>query len=333
MYKVCIKSIEVYHPEKVVDNNYYIQHFSEQGKDITRLLEAFGRDKRYIATKGVDTALTLGLNASHKALESANLSINDIDIICFVSQCPEYTFPAQSIALHGLLGASEKTSVFDMNVNCAGMVVAFDNLCNILKSKSDVNRALLVGSDCISYFSNPEDEYVYPLFGDASCAVVLEKVEDDTCDSDIICSNYRTDGKRWNQVTFPDLGSSISNKTENLGAKRYINWKPFKAEFVPSCVLGSVEELLEKSGFELSDINSFCYSQYAKSMLTACADVLNAPIEKFIYIGDKYGYTGVSSPFIALYEGIKAGKIKRGDLVDMWTIGVYWSAVNVLLRY
>lgn len=51
------------------------------------------------------------------------------------------------------------------------------------------------------------------------------------------------------------------------------------------------------------------------------------------FVADKYGYTGTTSPFMALYEAINAGEIKRGDLINIWTIGITWFACHILIRY
>lgn len=65
-----IREIEIYHPENLVDNAFYTEKFKTQGKDITRLLESFGKDKRYIANKEKENTLSLGYEASKKGSHS-----------------------------------------------------------------------------------------------------------------------------------------------------------------------------------------------------------------------------------------------------------------------
>jgi 3-oxoacyl-[acyl-carrier-protein] synthase III len=55
--------------------------------------------------------------------------------------------------------------------------------------------------------------------------------------------------------------------------------------------------------------------------------------EQIIYIGDEYGYTGTSSPFIAFNRGIETGRIKRGDYIIFWTIGAGSESVTLLFKY
>jgi 3-oxoacyl-[acyl-carrier-protein] synthase-3 len=56
-------------------------------------------------------------------------------------------------------------------------------------------------------------------------------------------------------------------------------------------------------------------------------------MDKIIYIGDKYGYTGTTSPLISLYEGIQQGRIKRGDTVLFWTVGAGHQFIVMLFKY
>ena len=60
---------------------------------------------------------------------------------------------------------------------------------------------------------------------------------------------------------------------------------------------------------------------------------LNIPEDKSIYIGDKYGYTGATSPFIALYELVEQNRINRGDYIMFWTVGAGMQHIFMLIRY
>ena len=42
---ITLKDVAIYHPNNVINNDFYINHFQEQGKDIHNLLQALGREK------------------------------------------------------------------------------------------------------------------------------------------------------------------------------------------------------------------------------------------------------------------------------------------------
>ena len=77
----------------------------------------------------------------------------------------------------------------------------------------------------------------------------------------------------------------------------------------------------------------FCFSQFAFINIKAIRELMNIDEDKSIYIGDKYGYTGTTSPFIVLYEAIKQGKIKRGDYIVFWTFGSGSESIVMLYKY
>ena len=74
------------------------------------------------------------------------------------------------------------------------------------------------------------------------------------------------------------------------------------------------------------------FSQFGEVISTESAKLLDVDINKFVYIGNEYGYTGTSSPFIALYEGIKR-KNKKRNLVCFWSVGINWTINTLLMRY
>lgn len=72
-YNSVIKGVSYYHPENEVDNNYFINHFKNQGEDIENLLEITGRKNRYISKDNDETILTMGINAVNKVLAKTNI--------------------------------------------------------------------------------------------------------------------------------------------------------------------------------------------------------------------------------------------------------------------
>ncbi len=200
-----IRAIETEYPENIVNNEFYINHFKEQGKDIHRLLEAFGRKERRIVNNDTDTTLSMGIQASLKVLESANLKGEDIDLIIFSSQFPEYICPTQALIVHNAVKGKNDTIVMDLNVNCLGMLVTLDTASRQLLQNKKLKRALIIGSDYASIHMKRSDELCYPMFADAACAMILEKT-DEECG--FIDSDYFTDSKKYSAVMYPQCGSS-----------------------------------------------------------------------------------------------------------------------------
>ena len=142
-----IKGIAYYHPEQSVGNEYYIEHFRNQGKDIEKLLEATGRKNRYVSASEEENILTMGYHASKKVIEQTHVKPSQINLIVFSSGTPEYIAPTNAMKLHAMLNAGQRCGVYDLNANCAGMTVALEQISRIMRNNKNIKYALLVGSD------------------------------------------------------------------------------------------------------------------------------------------------------------------------------------------
>lgn len=329
MKNVRIRAVEVYHPDNQVDNDFYLKHFKDQGKDISGLLKSFGRDKRYIIDNDYENTITMGIEAAQKVLKSAGLEGKDMDMILFSSQLPEYTFPSQSLIVHNAISGKEDSMCMDTNANCVGMLITVETTIRAMMGNPNVKRALVIGSDYASLHCRKNDEMTYPNFGDGAAAIILEKVEE----GGFIDSTCKSNGAEWRLVKYPACGMSKIYKDNLTVEERNLAWTPFNGTFAVDHAVESIHTLLHRNNLKIEDIKSYCFSQYAKIFTVLGSEKLDQDINKFIYIGDQYGYTGTSSPFIAFYEGIKTGKIKRGDIVCLWSVGTHWSICTMLIRY
>lgn len=320
-----IKEVAIYHPENLVKNDFYQKHFEKQGKDISGFLEVFGRNERYIINNEEENTLTMGIEAAKRVLEKAQLEGKDIDMIVFSTQVPERTLPTNAMYVHNAIGAKEHTVIFDSNANCAGMTIAVENASRYMMANPRVNRALIVGSDANSFISNPEQEITYANFADGAAAVILEKTDEDTGFIDAL---FEVDSSNKDNIVYPQEGFS-----KTIGTQQHIVFLPFDGSMAVPAACKMIEDLLERNNLTIDDIDAFCASQFAKINVLKIQDHFNLPDEKIVTAGDKYGYTTTSSPFFCLHEGVKSGRIKRGDTVLFWTIGSGHEMVAMLLKY
>lgn len=330
MKNIKIRNIEVISGDKIINNDYFLKHFKTQGKEINGLLDAFGKkERKIIDKKSNENTLTLGIKVAKKIMKTSGLIGEDIDMIIFTSQFPEYTLPTQALFIHKAIKGKPECLIMDSNINCLGMVAGVDVAVRYLREKSYFKRALVIGSDYATIHCKTTDELTYPMWGDSACAVILEKTDEDY---GMIGSSYYTNSDNPDMVLFPKCGySHIYNEIEADNMK--IEWNPFSSEFITTIAKQSVNKVLEYHNLKMKDINAFCFSQFALSLIKAMANEFNVDEEKFIYSGDKYGYTGTSSPFIAFYEGIKAGKIKKGDNIVFWSVGTNYTTCALLFKY
>lgn len=83
---ISIKQVSIYCPERVINNQYFIDHFQKQGIDIKRILKKTGRKNRHVIEGTKENSLTMAINAAQQAIDAASLKSADIDLILFPAQ-------------------------------------------------------------------------------------------------------------------------------------------------------------------------------------------------------------------------------------------------------
>lgn len=323
-----LRNIEVYHPENKVGNDHFIEHFEKQGKDIRPLLDFMGKEQRFQINSDDENGVTMAIEASRRVMKSSGLTMDDIDLIIFSTQLPQYTVPTNAVMVHRALKGSDKTRVFDLNGSCAGMVVAIEQATAYIVSNPRIKRVLVVGSEHLTSFTSPTDEMPYSVFGDAACAIIMEETTEEV---GYIDSDYHTATPYAENLIYPQLGFSESQK--DRGEDKYLTYIPFDMSFAGPKADEQIAKVLERNGLTLSDISAFSWSQMSKGDSIRFHIANSVPWNKMLYTGDEYGYTGTTSPLLALHRGIQDGRVKRGDLVMFWTVGVGHQFVALLFKY
>ena len=327
MIKTKIKEFAVYHPQTQLDNESYIQHFLHKGKDISGFLALLGRERRYVIQDASETPLTMAIAASEKVLEKANLTIQDIDMIVFTTQTPETTVPSNTVRLFDYFKGKPNTIIYDLNANCAGITVALEQVSHYMNSNKKIERALIIGSDSLTLFANPEDPLSYACFGDAAAAFILERTDEDC---GFIDAEYHVNTMYAEKMMFPAEG--LSKGIRETGDLKHILNVPFDGSVVVDFTYGMFDTLFERHNIQPSEVK-FCLSQFALNNLLKIKEHYNLTDEQVPYVGNEFGYTGTSSPFLALADGVEKGHIQRGDYIMFWTIGTGFELIATLYKY
>lgn len=326
-------SIAVYHPSTSVDNGHYIRHFAGQGKDIAHFLDIMGRRDRYIITDDQENGLTMAVSASVEALSRAGLAGEDLDMIVFSTQTPEYTFPTNAILLHKALKGKNSAICLDSNSNCAGMLAAVEQAFRYMQSNPDVKLCLVAGSDYNSIHCNPDDEITYANYGDAAAAVILARSEV-SAGRGFLDSEYYTDTSLVaDNILFPACGTSRLYSGQVAPRDIQIRWTPFDGTVCVDPAVDSIRNLLRKHHLQPDEVRAYCFSQFSLKNIELIAEKLGLGMERFVYVGDEFGYTGTSSPFVALERAVGTGMVQQGDPVVFWSVGAGWQIATMLVTY
>lgn len=326
---VRIRDIAIYHPDRVLDNEYYIKHFEKQKKDVRHLLEdVYGRKKRYVIDPdSEENSLTMQIEASKKVLQKCSLTGADMDMVIVATQIPEYVVPTCAIMLHRAIKGKKDAFCYDVNANCVSMLFAIESTYRYFESNPYINKVLIVGGEYSTQVHSPLNELGYGVFGDAACAVVLERTEDGQ--AGLLDSEFFVNDFFFDRMIFPHCGMSNIYRA----AKEDILSTMEAVDCGLDDVIERIKKVLDRNNLKCSDISTYCFSQFVYRNVETIRAGLEIPEEKSLYVGDEYGYTGVSSPFLVFNKAIEEGKVQRGDYVLFWTIGAGVQHLIMLIRY
>ncbi|MDR2223198.1 MAG: ketoacyl-ACP synthase III [Flavobacteriaceae bacterium] len=316
-----------YHPSNFQTNESIIKSFEQKDIPMQKIQNSLGREKRFILdANSSETTLTMAIDAAKGALEESNLSINDIDIIALVSSTPELLVPSGAIKIHKALNAKEEMLCFDMNANCIGAFIALDQLSKYLNATPFIKRALIICAENLSRIEDVNNPVTAFCFSDSAFAFIVEKDDTDSGLKDVM---YHTDSGVADTLVFPPIGFSNFKTCDSLFWDSSFDGIG-SVEFIKK----KLEVFLERNNMSLDDISLFLFSQFSFKNVKLIKEYFNLEDDKVPFYSHELGYTGSSSPFLALdqYQR-RVRKIKKGEHILFWTLGAGYEAGLMLWKY
>jgi 3-oxoacyl-[acyl-carrier-protein] synthase-3 len=328
--QVKIKGVSIAHPKTKYDNQFFIDHFNALGLKAEGLMNHLGRKERYLVDPEKENTITMAIDAAQKALASTNTRAEELDMIVFVSDTPEYTYPSNALILNRKLGANNAHIVYDMNANCIGMLSAIDQVNVYLKSRAELQKALIIGSVYVSNIIRKDDTVMYPNFSDGACAVVMEKTLENI---GLVASNYHTDATLADFVMYPSAGfSQIFNENISVADKK-LRFDPHDVSFFSDEWKKLITAMLNKHNVQASEIDHWIFSQFSRPEVEETLLKLKVGLDNYTFVGEEYGYTGVTSPIFALHDALERKRIRKGDKVVFCSVAVGYSMSSLLYQF
>ena len=275
-----------------------------------------------------DTTASLGLAAARQAIEVADISPGEIDLIIVATSTPEHLFPATACIIQDALGA-RKAGAFDLLAACTGFVYALSLASQAIISGS-MNTVLVIGSETLSRIVNWEDRGTCILFGDGAGAFVLRGSEQR---GGVLSTLLRSDGSGADLLSVPAGGSrqplSIEALRDNLHTIQMNGSEVFR--FATTAMVDACRQVVADAGLRMSEIDRIVPHQANERIVAAAARGLKLPAERFILHLERYGNTSTASIPIALCEAVAAGTIKPNTNIVFVAFGggLTWGAALV----
>ena len=290
------------------------------------IVQRTGIRQRHIAGEGETTA-SLGEMAARGALERANMTAADIDLIICATSTPDNTFPATAVNIQNRLGMHHGAA-FDIQAVCSGFVFAVTTADSYIKSGL-AKRVLVIGAETFSRILDWNDRTTCVLFGDGAGAIVLEAAEGEgtTADRGVLTAHLRSDGAHREKL-YVDGGPST---TGTVGHLRMQGREVFK--HAVGMITDVIEAAYKATGLGSDDIDWFVPHQANRRIIDASARKLGIEESKVVVTVDHHGNTSAASIPLALAEAAADGRIKKGDLVLLEAMGGGFTWGSVLLRW
>lgn len=311
MKEVIIGGVGKYTPCKKVTNDDLSEIVDTNDEWVS---SRTGIKSRYISS-GEDTSY-MAAKASLKAIENANISALDVDLIVLATCTPDMFTPSTACIVQSIIGA-KNAMAFDIGAACSGFIYGLDVAKSLMKSNNYKN-ALVIGAENLSKFMDWQDRTTCILFGDGAGAAVLKM-------SDVIgigSSLGKSDGDKWDCITIEgsDIDTPfVENKTIRNSKLKMNGNEVFK--FATSTIVKSINEILELNDLSLEEIDYIVPHQANIRIIEYAAKKLKLSMDKFYTNINEYGNTSAASIPIAISEMHEKNLLKKGDKIILVGFG------------
>jgi len=321
-----ITALGTYVPPRVLSNADL-----EKMVDTTNewILERVGIRERHIADKGV-AASDLAVAAVKNLLESHPFNLQEVDLIVVGTVTPDMMYPSTACLVQHKLGI-DNTWGFDVSAGCSGFVYALNTGVKFVES-GQYKKVLVIGADVNSSMTDYTDRAVCIIFGDGAGAVLLEPSADG---EGVIDHVAQVEGMGGQYLCMPGGGSLNPASHETVDQKMHYIHQDGKNVFKYAVkkMAEMTERVLERNQLSGKDVDCFIAHQANRRIITATADRLGMPMEKVIINIDQFGNTTAGTIPIAMKSAMEEGKLQKGDLVLIASVGAGFTSGATLLRW
>jgi len=294
------------------------------------IIERTGIRERHLVDKGVATS-DLAVEAAKKALAERGIEASELDAIIVATVTPDMFFPATACLVQHKLAAKNVWG-FDLSAACSAFVYALQTGAQFIASGAH-KKVMVIGADVMSSIIDYTDRATCVIFGDGAGAVILEAADDDSIG--LIDYLHEIDGSGACSLYMPGGGSLNPSTHETVDKKMHYVHQDGQAvfKFAVRKQTELAEKLLQRNGLKGSDIDVFIPHQANRRIIMASAERLGLKPENVIINIDRFGNTTAGTIPLAMDTARQEGKLKKGSLVMLASVGAGFTVSAALLRW
>ena len=286
------------------------------------------RERRVAAAH--ETTASMGAVAGLRAIRTAGLEPDDIDLIILATLTPDYWMPSTAALVKEAIGNS-KAAAFDLAAACSGFVYAYTTASAYLAAGM-AKHALVIGAELLTRFLDYSDRSTCILFGDGAGAVVLSASDEPTAPVGI---ELTTEPQGAYMIWLPAGGSRSPSSAETIARGEHKIRMEGKEtyRFATRTLASTALAAVDKAGWEPGDVDLFVPHQANIRIIEAVAKGLGLPMDKMFVNLDRYGNTSAASVPIALAEAVNEGRVKVGDKLVFVAFGAGFTSGAVAMEW
>lgn len=273
----------------------------------------FKDQTRYRVVENEETQLDLAEVAIQRALEKANLKIEDIDCLVSASAVGVQPIPCTAALIHERVAKGLSIPAMDINTTCTSFISALSTMSHLIEA-GEYRRVLIVSSEVGSLGLNPKQKESYELFSDGAAAFIFQKSNQD---KGVIASLQRTwsEGAHDTEIRGGLTSYQPKEYSEETKTNFMFDMKGKKILLLSARVIPEMfQEFQEKSGIS-KDAVDYIIPHQASRALPLVMGKLGVDEDKYLNLVTDYGnMVSVAVPFGLAYA-LDHGYVKEGDTI------------------
>ncbi|MCP4748511.1 MAG: ketoacyl-ACP synthase III [Desulfobacteraceae bacterium] len=315
-------------PERILSNQDLEQIIETSDEWIIR--RSGIKERRIAKNNGTETTTGLATQAALKALKTANVSPDQIDLIVVATVTGDRLIPSTACLIQKELNANN-AAAYDISAGCSGFLYALDIANNSIKTGSS-KTVLVIGAERLSSIVNWQDRSTCVLLGDGAGAILLKGGQST---EGILSTHIKSNGHLWDLLYSEDGNKFLPDILHDM------ELKPFHIKMegnrlfkkAVSSMARIAKQALANNNLKGEDINWVIPHQANLRIIQAVSEKLEIPMDKFYTNLHKYGNTSAASIPIALDEAYRNGRISKGDRILLVSFGAGLTWGSSLIRW
>jgi 3-oxoacyl-[acyl-carrier-protein] synthase III len=286
------------------------------------------RERRVAAAH--ETTASMGAVAALRAIRTAGIDSDDVDLILLATLTPDYWMPSTAALVKEAIG-NTKAAAFDVMAACSGFVYAFSTAQAYINAGL-AQHVVVIGAELLTRFLDYTDRSTCILFGDGAGAVVLSASDQP---GGALGIELTTDPQGAYMIWLPAGGAKAPPSADTIArGEHYVRMEGNATyRFATKTMATTALESIRRSGLTPDDIDLFIPHQANIRIIEAVAKGLDLPMERIFVNLDRYGNTSAASVPIALAEAVNEGRVQVGDNVTMVAFGAGFTSGAVTVEW